>query len=309
VKILNFGSFCIDHVYQVPHFVRPGETLPSRSHQVFAGGKGFNQSLAMARAVGAAPHESVAPSPPRITLAHAGTIGPDGDFMLAALTEAGVDITDVRRVQSPSGHAVLQVTPSGENAIVLFAGANRAQTRGHIDQVLAGCTRGDLLVLQNEINELPHLLTQAHAQGLRVAFNPAPMDADVPALPLDAVTLLVVNEVEAADLTGAETPARQMADLRARLPGATIILTRGAAGAIWQDAHQTIETPAWPVTAVDTTAAGDTFTGYLIASLAVGLAPDTAMRRAARAAALCVTRPGAADSIPFAAEVAALGQD
>ncbi len=309
MKILNFGSFCIDHVYQVPHFVRPGETLPSRGYQVFAGGKGFNQSLALARALTDAPDPSVEPARAPITLAHAGAIGRDGEFMLAALTAAGVDITGVRRVESPSGHAVLQITPAGENAIVLFAGANRQQTRDHIDQVLAGYRRGDILVLQNEINELPHLLTQAHARGLRVAFNPAPMDVDVSALPLDAVTLLVVNEVEAADLTGAETTGRQLADLGARLPGATIILTLGAAGAIWQDSNQTIETPAWPVTAVDTTAAGDTFSGYLIASLAVGLPPAAAMARAARAAALCVTRAGAADSIPFAAEVAALGQD
>ena len=295
MKILNFGSFCIDHVYQVPHFVRPGETLPSRGYQVFAGGKGFNQTLAIARA--------------GVPVAHAGAVGPDGDFLLDALGAAGVDITGVRRVEIPTGHAVIQVTPAGENAIVLFAGANRTQTRNHIDQVLGGYRRGDLLVLQNEINELPHLLTQAHARGLRVAFNPAPMDADVQSLPLHAVDLLVVNEVEAADLAGAATPAEQLASLRGRLPGATIILTLGAAGAIWQDSNQTIETPAWPVTAVDTTAAGDTFSGYLIASLAVGLPPAAAMARAARAAALCVTRAGAADSIPFAAEVAALGQD
>lgn len=292
MKILNFGSFCIDHVYRVPHFVRPGETLPSRDYQVFAGGKGFNQTLAIARA--------------GVPVAHAGAIGPDGGFLLDALGAAGVDITGVRQVETPTGHAVIQVTSAGENAIVLFAGANRAQTRSHIEQVLNGYTRGDLLVLQNEINELPFLMAQAHARGLRVAFNPAPMDVDVQALPLHTVDILVVNEVEAADLSGAATSTGQLADLRARLPEASIVLTRGAEGAIWHSTAATIEIAAWPVTAVDTTAAGDTFCGYLIASLAAGLPPEAAMQRAARAAALSVTRSGAADSIPLAAEVAAL---
>jgi len=289
MAILNFGSICIDHVYRVPHFVRPGETLPSTDYRVFAGGKGFNQTLALARA-GA-------------SVSHAGAIGADGRWLLELLTAEAVDIADVRVSETPNGHAVIQVNEHGENAIVLYPGANRTITREHIDAVLARFGVGDVLLLQNEISHVDHLIRRGHERGMRIVMNPAPMDATVAAPPLELVDLLVVNEVEAADLTGAATPAALLDGLRRRMPGAAIVLTLGADGAIYDDADQRIHTPAWPVEVVDTTAAGDTFTGYLLAGLTLGLTVSQAMARAARAAALCVSRPGAADAIPHGHEL------
>jgi ribokinase len=289
MAILNFGSFIIDHVYRVPHFVRPGETLPATEYRTFAGGKGFNQTIALARA--------------GIRSAHAGAIGADGRWLLERLQTAGVDVEDVLVGDEPTGHGVIQVTPQGENAILQHPGANRNITRAHVDRALARFGAGDWLLLQNEVNELDRLVSTGHSRGMHIVLNPAPMDAGIATLPLELVGLLIVNEVEAADLTGASTPDAMLAGLRARLPRSAVVLTLGVRGSIYQDAERRIETPAVLTTAVDTTGAGDTFTGYLVASLVAGLAIDVGLGRAARAAALCVSRPGAADSIPYAREV------
>jgi len=293
MAILNFGSIIIDHVYRVPHFVRPGETLPCSEYRIFAGGKGFNQTLALARA--------------GVAVSHAGAVGGDGQWLVDQLVAEGVDVEGIVTANAPTGHGIIQVTDRGENAILQFPGANRTITREHADRVLQRFGAGDVLVLQNEVNELEYLVRTAHARGLRIALNPAPMDSAVAALPLDTVGILVVNEVEAADLTGEATPPGMLKALRRRMPGTAIVLTLGERGALYDDTDRHIETPAWPVTAVDTTGAGDTFTGYLLASLAQGYAVPDALQRAARAAALCVTRAGAAASIPHAAEVDALG--
>jgi len=289
MAILNFGSIIIDHVYRVPHFVRPGETLPCSEYRIFAGGKGFNQTLAMARA--------------GVVVNHAGAIGPDGQWLMDLLVKEGIGVADIVTSAAPTGHGVIQVTELGANAILQFPGANRTITREQIEGVLNRFGAGDLLVLQNEISELDYLVRRAHARGLRIALNPAPMDAVVASLPPDAIGLLVVNEVEAQDLTGASTPSDMLRELRRQMPQTAIVLTLGEQGAIYEDSRQHIETPAWPIEVVDTTAAGDTFTGYLLASLEQGLNVADAMRRAARAAALCVSRLGAAASIPYAREV------
>jgi ribokinase len=172
--------------------------------------------------------------------------------------------------------------------------------------VLARFGADDELVLQNEINQIDYLIERGHARGMRIVFNPAPMDRGIAALPLDHIGLLIVNEVEAADLTGASTFDAMLAGIGARIPDGAVVLTLGARGAIWADRTQRIEVPAWPVSAVDTTGAGDTFTGYLLAGLTLGMSVERAMQRAAKAAALCVAHPGAAASIPHAAAIDAL---
>jgi ribokinase len=289
MRILNFGSLCIDHVYRVPHFVRPGETLPSLSYQVFAGGKGFNQSLAIARA--------------GVPVCHAGAVGPDGAWLLDMLRREGGDVEQIVRRETPTGHAVIQIDPQGENAIVLCPGANRTLSPAQIDATLDRFGPGDLLLLQNEISEPAYLVERALARGLRIVMNPAPMDEVVKSLPLEALAMIIVNQIEAFDLTGEREPEGMLRSLRARMPASTVVLTLGSDGAIWRDADQRLHVPAMPVQVVDTTGAGDTFTGYLLASLAGGLPVETAMRRAVCAAGLCVSRAGAADSIPAATAV------
>lgn len=292
-RILCFGSLNIDDVFRVAHLVRPGETISSHSYQTFAGGKGFNQSIALARA-GAA-------------VSHAGQIGADGLWLRAMLAENGADVTHVRVSETPSGHAIIQVDDGGENAIILYGGANQAIEPDWMDQVLADFGEGDYLLVQNEISHMPHLLRRAGERGLTIVFNPAPMTPAVADYPLAWVRLFVVNETEGAALTGEEAAEAILARMVARFPAAATVLTLGSQGAIYAAGAERITVPAYPVQAVDTTAAGDTFTGYFLACLARDWGIEASLRQAAKAAALCVTRAGAAPSIPTAAEVDAVG--
>ncbi len=289
MTVLNYGSLNIDHVYRVPHFVRPGETLTSQDYRRFAGGKGLNQSIALARA-GAPVH-------------HAGKIGPEGTWLRDTLTQEGVDTRFVQETEVPTGHAIIQVVPEGENAIVIYGGANRAITPEDARRVLAHFGPGDWLLLQNEISALAEILALAGERGLHVALNPAPMTPQVVEYPLEHVRLFIVNETEGTALTGEQEPEAILTAMRRRYPHAATVLTLGGQGSLYEDDQGRIHTPAVPVQAVDTTAAGDTFTGYLLAGLLEGLPPARALELAARAAALCVTRPGAAPSIPHRAEV------
>lgn len=293
MDILSFGSLNLDKVYQVTRFVRPGETVSSLSMAEHCGGKGLNQSIAMARAGG--------------HVRHAGCVGrSDGAPLLKTLSDSGVDVSLVRQLDCPTGHAIIQVEESGQNCILLYGGANQRITTRQIDETLARSRPGDLLVLQNEISGLPYLMTAAKDAGLTIVLNPSPMDASVLSLPLDLVSYFLLNEVEARELCGADCeeslyPQR----LLDRFPHSRVILTLGARGCVYQDAHQRIEQPAYPVKAVDTTAAGDTFTGYFLAAISQGVPLREALERASMAAAISVSCPGASDSIPALAEVLA----
>ena len=285
MNILNFGSLNIDLVYQVGHIVRPGETIASSSHQVFAGGKGANQSAALARA-GA-------------RVFHAGQVGADGQWLVDKLAGLGVDVQHIRVGDVPTGHAIIQVDRRGQNSIVLFAGANAQISRGAINAVLAHFDRGDTLLLQNEINDISYIIASASERGLTICLNPAPFGLEVRAYPLELVDLLIVNETEATGLAGASTlPA-----LAALCPHAQIVLTQGDAGAQYRSPTEEFHLPAPQVEAIDTTGAGDTFIGYFLQGLTASMTARDAMARAVQAAALCVTRPGAMDSIPAANEV------
>ena len=289
MKILNFGSLNIDHVYQVDHISRPGETLSSHAYQLFAGGKGANQSAALARA-GA-------------TVFHAGRVGPEGQWLLDKLTDLGADMRFTRMASEPTGHAIIQVDADGQNSIVLFPGANHQVTRPEIETTLETFNKGDILLLQNEIKGIPYLMKEAKKRGLKICFNPAPFSPEVLDYPLASASIIVVNETEGMGLAAVESTDRLMDQLAIRWPDADIVLTLGSAGARYRSAEGTLEIPAVKVDPVDTTGAGDTFIGFFLAGLAAGSGPQTALNRAARAAALCVTRPGAMDSIPTAAEV------
>lgn len=288
-RIVNFGSINIDHVYAVPHFVQPGETLASSDYRRFPGGKGFNQSLALARA-GA-------------TVAHAGCIGADGLWLRDRLASVGVDVTGLRVEEGPTGHAIIQVTPDGQNAIVLHGAANQRITAADGERVAASCRPDDLLLLQNEISALPAIMTAAGRRGLAVVFNPAPMTAAVGGLPLQHVRLLILNEVEAAQLVGEQSPRAMLAALRGRFPRAHVLLTLGSRGVLAATEREIVAAPAFKVRPIDTTAAGDTFIGYFLASRPNSMALSDALRLACAAAAICCTRPGAADSIPRMEEV------
>jgi ribokinase len=299
-KILNFGSLNIDYVYAVENFVQAGETISSTDRRVYCGGKGLNQSIALARA-GAEVY-------------HAGFVGrDDGDILLETLATSHVHTGLIEKRDCPSGHAVIQVDARGQNCILLYGGANQTNTTEYIEAALARFCTGDMVVLQNEINLNGSIIEKAKQKGLRVTLNPAPMDKKIAELPLAMVDYLILNEVEAAGIcamyAGAESLNKKEASaaipvLRELATGAAILLTLGNKGAVYMDNE--LVRPIWqdiidgPV--VDTTAAGDTFLGYFIAQIAGGAAAPQALRLATAAAALAVGRPGAAASIPLRAE-------
>ncbi len=292
MQILNVGSVNIDHVYQVEHFVRPGETLGSERYRTFAGGKGYNQSVALARA-GA-------------HVLHAGRVGQYAEWLLERLQKEGVDTTFVRTGEIPTGHAIIQVVPSGENAIVLYGGANQCVEESDIDAALTACSAGDCLLIQNETSSAPYAIRAAHKIKLRVVLNPAPMSPAVHRYPLDLVDVFIMNTTEARELTAASDPDDICARMRRQYPRASIVLTLGSQGAVYANADLRHHEPALPVKAVDTTGAGDTFIGFFLAELMRTGDPRKALEQGCRAAALCVTKPGAADSIPLRKEVDAM---
>ena len=292
MKILNIGSMNIDYVYTVPHFVRPGETLSSSGMEIFCGGKGLNQSIALARA--------------GLSVYHAGCIGEDGDMLTQNLAENGVDVSLIRRCPARTGHTIIQLDASGQNSILLYGGANRQMTEAYIDEALSAFSANDVLLLQNEVNLVDSMILKAKARGMRVAINPAPMSPSMRSAPLAMVDMLILNEVEAADLSGVQDTGRHIFALRDLYPNATLVLTRGEHGALYQaPGGETFRQGIYQVPVVDTTAAGDTFIAYLLAGLESGQDIPGCLRLAAMAAAIAVSRMGAAASIPGMEEVQA----
>jgi ribokinase len=289
MPILNLGSLNIDRVFRVPHIVRHGETIGSTSFDLVAGGKGANQSVALARAGG--------------QVLHAGKVGPDGAWLVEKLAGEGIDTRWIRIGSAPTGQAVIQVDQRGENAIVLYPGANREITCKEVDEALDTVPPGTWLLVQNETSGVAHAICSARHRGLPVAFNPAPCDGDVLQDAWEQVDLLCVNEREGAALARDADPAQIIDTLSARAPQCEIVLTLGAEGVWYRYGRTDIRLPAVHVSAVDTTAAGDTFLGYYLAFRVQGRAPRECLEAATRAAALCVTRPGALDSIPRRGEV------
>ena len=291
MKVLCFGSLNIDYTYKVDHFVKKGETLSSESLKVFSGGKGLNQSIALAKA-GA-------------DIWHAGAIGSDGIFLVKELEKAGVNteyITVLENVRT--GNAIIQNDKEGDNCIILYGGANQAITKEQVNSVLEHFHSGDFLVLQNEINELPYIMGQAHKKEMKIVLNPSPMNDRIFELPLAYVNYFVLNEIEAGQLLNMEIKegfdGKELSKkLLERFPEAAIVLTLGSDGSVYLDKQNRVCQSAFRVKTVDTTAAGDTFTGFFIGGILKKLSAGDAMEMASKAAAIAVSRAGAAPSIPL----------
>lgn len=283
MAIYNLGSVNIDHVYRVPHLPEPGETLASTSFSSGLGGKGANQSIAIARAGG--------------KVFHIGAIGPDGGWLSNKMAGSGVDTRYISVIDIPTGHAIINVDDYAENIIVLFTGANRALTEDMINNALTGANADDWLLLQNETNLGVYAATAAKDKGMRVAYAAAPFDAKAAVAMLPVTDLLAVNEVEAAQLS--EALGVDATDL----PVSQVLITRGANGATLQTGDEVISVDAFKVDPVDTTGAGDTFMGYFLCSLDKGGTPQDALLQATAASAIQVTKPGAAEAIPVQIDV------
>lgn len=291
VRILNFGSCNIDYVYSVDHIAQPGETIAASKLEVFCGGKGLNQSIAAARA-GAEVY-------------HAGCIGTDGGMLRDALVSSGVDATCLRTADCRNGHAMIQVSRSGENNIVLYSGSNAMVTKEFIDEVLERFSDYDIVLLQNEITNTDYIIEKACRRGMRIVLNPAHFHESLKKIDLSKLSCIILNEVEALGFTEKSEPEEVIAQLRSQYPTLTVVLTLGKKGCIYADSNQTLYQNAFQVDTVDTTGAGDTFIGYYLAELTRSASAAKAIRTACAASAISVSRMGAAPSIPTLREVTA----
>lgn len=284
MKTLNFGSLNLDYVYRVDRFVQPGETKACKSASVMAGGKGLNQSIAMAAA--------------GMEVYHAGCIGPDAALLTDTLCAGGVRTELLQALAQRTGHAVIQVDGEGENCILLSRGTNGMLTEAYVDAVLGRFSRGDMVVLQNETNLVPYIIQTAHARGLKIALTVAPIDEAVREYPLALVDWLFVNRMEGSFLSG-ETETEAIAQTLANMyPHSGVVLTLGKDGSLCRVSGQVFHRPAFAVQAVDTTAAGDTFAGYFLAGVGEKMEVARALELGSAAAAICVMSAGAAQSIP-----------
>ena len=291
MKVLNYGSLNIDYVYEVDHFTRAGETQSSTSLEIYSGGKGLNQSIALAKS--------------GVNVWHAGVVGAkDSDMLLNQLEETGINTDLIRKKEGQSGHAIIQKIQNGQNCILIHGGSNQNITKADVDETLLQFEEGDYILLQNEINQIAYIMESAHEKGMKIIFNPSPLNEKIKTYPLQYVDYFMLNEVEAQDLCGSSGTDKELIKKLTKIfPDAKIVLTLGEKGSIYKDKEQQIFQPIVHVVAVDTTAAGDTFTGFFIGSIISGKKEEEAMKIAAKASAISVTRSGAGVSIPSMEEV------
>ena len=289
MKVLNIGSMNLDYVYQLDHIVQPGETESSSELNVHLGGKGMNQTVALAKA--------------GVEVYHGGMIGEDGHAFLECCKEFGINADYIKQVNTKTGHAIIQIDKNAQNCILLYGGANQQLTAEYVDETLAAFGAEDVLLLQNEINMLPYIVDKAYEKGMQIALNPSPFNEKLDAVDMSKISIFLLNEVEGGQITGLTDPEEIIAKLLEMFPHAKIVLTLGKDGAIYADSTQRHFQPIFKVQAVDTTAAGDTFTGYFLAGVCENMPIPDALKMSAKASSIAVSRPGAVPSIPFRAEV------
>ncbi len=286
MKVLNFGSLNYDHVYEVDHFTQPKETQSSLSYIRNFGGKGLNQSIALAKA--------------GMDVYHAGKVGSDGQDFIDYLNRYNVKTDYLLKDNSEAtGHAIIEIC-KGQNRIILHGGANQSIGEKQINEVLSHFDAGDVLLVQNEISSMAYLIAKAHEKGMIVAFNTAPMNEKVFTYPLDLVDIFIVNEIEGAGLAEVESDDIDVviAGLREKYPFKKIVLTVGEKGSYYIEKDTLIHQDIYKADVVDTTAAGDTFTGFFLASYFQDGNVVKALDLAARASGITVQGKGAAQSIP-----------
>ncbi|MDI9540881.1 MAG: ribokinase [Bacillota bacterium] len=289
MKILVFSSLNIDHNYYVKNIAKPKETIFASEYNVVSGGKGLNASIALARS--------------GVHVYLAGNIGNDAKILEKVLADNNVDTTYLNKVDEPNGHAIIQIDENGENSIFIYGGSNQSITTEYIDSVLSKFGKGDLLILQNEINNQIHLINKASELGLTIMLNPSPFNDDIYSYPLNKIDYFFINEVEGKGFTNETDPLRILDELKIMYPKAKVVLTLGSIGAYYQDDKQRIFQEAFKVKAIDTVGAGDTFMGYFSYGLSQGFSPEKCLLLATKASSLTVQRKGAADSIPTLKEV------
>ena len=289
MKILNFGSLNLDYVYGVNRFVKPGETMSAKTHSVNTGGKGLNQSVALARA--------------GVNVYHAGCYGKGGEMLVRFLEENGVHTQFLRQVDEYQGNAFIQVNEDGENCIILFGGSNQCVTQKQIEETLTNFEKGDWLVLQNEINHNEEIVNLAYERGMKIVLNPSPYDEKIAKIDFAKLDWLFVNEIEAKQIYGFTNITATWEKLHEEYPRLNLLVTLGEEGSIAFTPDETLSERAFVLTVEDTTGAGDTYSGYMIAALSEGRSLKECMERASLAAGVSISRRGAAASVPTWEEV------
>lgn len=286
MKVLNFGSLNYDYVYEMEHFVKPKETISSLGYGRNFGGKGLNQSIALAKA--------------GMEIYHAGRVGADGQDFIDYLNKYGVKTNFLTKDDNEAtGHAIIQVC-EGQNCIILHGGANQKVSHEQVDSVLKHFKEGDVLLLQNEISSIDYIIDKAHEKKMKIVMNTAPMDDKIFTYPLDKIDIFIVNEVEAQGLV--QSPSDEIDKIikliQIEYSDKKVVLTVGEKGSYFINNELVIHENALKVDAVDTTAAGDTFTGFFLASYLIDENPSKALKIATKASSITVQGKGAAQSIP-----------
>lgn len=291
MRILNFGSLNVDKTYKVKQFARAKETIKAWKYEEFCGGKGLNQSIALAKA-GAA-------------VVHAGCVGQDGKKLIETLAEAGVDTNYIRMNDGSSGHAIIQVDESGQNSIIIYGGANEDITKEYIDEVLNDFGADDMVLLQNEIINVDYVIKRARQKGLKITFNPSPVSDSLKECELESIDYFILNEVEGEWISkvSSSQPEKMIETLEEKYPQAAFVLTLGEGGSYFFSKEKKVYQKIYKVPVIDTTGAGDTFTGYFLSEIVKSGSVENALKYAAAAASISVSRHGAAQSIPDKAEV------
>lgn len=290
VKVLNFGSLNIDKTYKLDHIVNIGETISSIAYEEFVGGKGLNQSIALAKA--------------NAEVYHAGQVGSkDSEKLLQALMKNNVNIDNINKIDGSSGHAIIQIDKDGNNSIIVFGGSNRKISKDFIDEVLENFAEGDYLLLQNEINDIDYIIKKAKSKGMKIFFNPSPFDEKINEEMIFNVDCLLVNETEAMQLSSLTEIDEILDYIVEKFTGIEVILTLGKDGGYYKSKEHLYKFEPYKVEAVDSTGAGDTFCGFYIASIANDYTIEESLNIASIAGALACKKIGASNSIPDLKEV------
>ena len=284
MKVLNFGSINKDFIYSVNDFVKPGETISSIRYNIKIGGKGLNQSVGISKA--------------GQKIYHAGIINKDDTFILDKLNKWNINCENILLSNNPTGHAIIQVDKKGENSIIIHGGANHDVNIKFIKSVLSKFDSGDILVLQNEINNIKEIIDRAHHKKMKIVFNPAPFNNEILSYDLNKISTLILNQTEGEALSKEKKPDGILKVLNSKFNNTEIILTLGEKGSLYSFKDELVKIKAHKLDTVDTTGAGDTFIGYYVAGIASKKSKKDNLNRASKAAAIATTKLGGAESIP-----------
>ena len=289
MKILNFGSLNIDIFFRVENIVKPGETISAKSIEKRPGGKGLNQSVALSKSF-----ENVY---------HAGSVGDDGIFLIDYLKSENINTKYIKKSDKLTGNAIIQVDDKGENSIVLYKGANFDNDKKFIDEVLDNFDKDDILLLQNEISSMKYLIDKAYEKGMKIVLNPSPITDEIKEFDFNKIDLLLVNEIEAKNIANKDNIDESINYFVATYPNINLIVTLGSKGSIFVNKNEKIKQEGIKVESVDSTGAGDTFTGFFVSYFYQGKNVRDCLKFASLASALSVTKSGASISIPSLCDV------